>query len=52
MVTYNVDKNMALKIIGCVCTVAGTVIGLITTQNDNAKNTEKAVEKFLNSESK
>lgn len=44
-----IDKDMALKIVGGVFTVAGTVIGLITTNKDNAKNTEKAVEKILSS---
>ena len=42
------DKNIALKIVGGLCTVAGTVIGLVTTNHDNAKNTEKAVKKILN----
>lgn len=41
------DKTMALKIAGGICTVAGTVIGLITSEKDRAKDAEKAVQKIL-----
>ena len=41
------DKTMALKIAGGICTVAGTVIGLITAEKDRAKDAEKAVQKIL-----
>ena len=49
MAKFNVDKDMTLKIVGGVFTVAGTVIGMIASNKDNVKNTEKAVEKILNS---
>lgn len=42
-----IDKTMVLKIAGGVFTVAGTVIGLITSEKDRAKDAEKAVEKIL-----
>ena len=43
------DKDLTLKLIGGACTVAGTVIGLIVSNKESVKNTEKAVEKILNS---
>lgn len=52
MAKIHIDKDMVVKIVGGLCTVAGTVISLYTTNKDNVKNTEKAVEKILNSEGK
>lgn len=46
------NMDLALKILGGACTVAGTVIGLISTNKENAKNVEAAVEKILKEQNK
>lgn len=43
----NINKDAVIKIAGYVCTLAGAVIGMVSSNKDNAKNIEKAVENHL-----
>lgn len=39
-----INKDLAIKGVGIVCTIAGMVLSNISTSKENAKTIEKAVE--------
>lgn len=43
----NIDKDKVIKVLGWVCTLAGTGLGIYSSNKDNAKNIQKEVAKHL-----
>lgn len=46
MKEIKVNKDAVIKVVGYACTIAGMLLGAVSSNRENAKNIEKAVKDF------